>query len=93
MGYQFEWDAGKAEANERKHGIPFQEASTVFGDPLAINVLDPYHSEHEARCVLVGLSDRRRLLVVCYADRPPRTRIISARRATPRERRQYEEGE
>ncbi len=93
MGYEFEWDPAKADANRRKHGVSFEEAVTVFGDPLSILLADPDHSEGQERYVLVGLSDRGRLIVVAFAERPPRTRIISARLATKRERRQYEEDE
>lgn len=91
MGYVFEWDSQKARRNVRKHGVTFDEASTVFGDPLAILMPDPDHSEAEQRYVLLGMSNRRRLLVVAFAERPPRTRLISARRATRQERRRYEE--
>lgn len=90
MGYTFEWDPQKAESNRRKHGVTFDEASTVFGDPLAILVRDPDHSVGERRYLLLGTSNRRRLLVVAFAERPPRTRLISARRATRQERRRYE---
>ncbi len=91
MGYNFEWDPAKAEANLRKHGVSFAEAVTAFGDPLSMNMQDPDHSEGEHRFIVLGMSVRYRLLVVSYADRPPRTRIISARLATRHERRQYEE--
>lgn len=91
MGYIFEWDPAKAEANVRKHDVTFDEASTVFGDPLNLLMSDPDHSLDEERYLLLGMSNRRRLLVVAFAERPPRTRLISARRATRRERRQYEE--
>lgn len=91
MAYIFEWNARKAEANWRKHDISFQEAKTVFADPLSLVMPDPDHSVEELRYLVLGMSDRFRLLVVAFADRPPRTRLISARRATPRERRQYEE--
>ena len=91
MGYNFEWDAEKAKANLTKHGVSFAEAVTVFGDPLSMNMPDPDHSEGEHRFIVLGLSDRYRLLVVSYTDRPPRTRIISARLATRHERKQYEE--
>ncbi len=91
MGYLFEWDTEKATANTKKHGVTFDEASTVFGDPLAILIPDPDHSVAEQRYLLLGMSDRRRLLVVAHAERPPRTRLISARRAAPKERRTYEE--
>jgi len=91
VGYIFEWDPGKAESNERKHGIRFDEASTVFGDPLSLLMPDPDHSLGEERYVLFGMSNRRRLLVVAFAERPPRTRLISARKATRPERSLYEE--
>lgn len=91
MGYIFEWDPQKAESNRRKHDVTFDEASTTFGDPLAILVQDPDHSVGERRYVLLGMSNRRRLLVVAFAERPPRTRLISARRATRQERKRYEE--
>jgi len=92
VGYIFEWDPVKAEANVRKHGVTFDEASTVFGDPLNLLISDPDHSLDEERYLLLGMSNRRRLLIVAFAERPPRTRLISARRATREERRQYEEG-
>jgi uncharacterized DUF497 family protein len=88
--YAFEWDAAKAIVNARKHGVTFAEASTVFGDPLAMLMPDPEHSDDEQRYLLLGMSPRQQLLVVAFLERPPRTRIISARRATYRERRRYE---
>lgn len=91
VGYNFEWDPDKAEANLCKHGVPFEEAMTAFADPLSMNMPDPDHSESEQRFIVLGMSDRYRLLVVSYTDRLPRTRIISARLATRRERKQYEE--
>ncbi len=91
MGYQFEWDPKKAALNARKHGVSFDEACTVFGDPLSLLMPDPSHSADEERYLLLGMSIRRRLLVVAFAERPPRTRLISARRATRRERIRYEE--
>ena len=91
MGYQFEWDARKAVINVEKHGVSFEEACTIFGDPLSLVMPDPSHSIDEQRYLLLGMSDRRRLLVVAFAERPPRTRLISARRATRRERICYEE--
>ena len=93
MGYEFEWDPIKAAINLRDHGVSFEEASTVFADPLAMLMADPDHSTDEERFVLLGQSSQRTLLVVSFAERPPRTRLISAREATRRERRQYEEGE
>jgi uncharacterized protein len=91
VGYVFEWDPVKADANVRKHGVTFDEASTVFGDPLNLLMADPDHSHNEDRSLLLGMSNRRKLLVVAFAERPPRTRLISARRATRHERRRYEE--
>ena len=87
---QFEWDAQKAARNLVKHGVSFDEASTAFGDPLAGTVLDPRHSVDEPRFVTIGLSDDQRLIVVAHADSEDTIRIISARRATRRERRKYE---
>ena len=91
MGYNFEWDPDKAEENLSKHGVSFAEAVTAFGDPLSMNMPDPDHSEGEQRFIVLVMSDRYRLLVVSYTERPPRTRIISARLATRHEREQYEE--
>ncbi len=91
MGYLFEWNRNKADSNARKHGVTFDEASTVFGDPLALLMTDPDHSVGEERYVLLGMSNRRRLLVVCFAERLPRTRLITARAATRGERRKYEQ--
>lgn len=91
MGYIFEWDPAKADANVRKHGVTFDEASTVFADPLNLLMSDPDHSRDEERYLLLGISNRRKLLVVAFAERPPWTRLISARRATRQERRRYEE--
>jgi hypothetical protein len=91
VGYSFEWDPKKAEANLSKHGVSFAEAVTAFGDPLSMNIADPDHSKGEQRFLVLGMSNRYRLLVVSYTDRPPRTRIISARLATRHEREQYEE--
>jgi uncharacterized protein len=91
LGYIFEWDAKKAESNARKHGVTFDEASTAFGDPLALLMPDPDHSFHEERYLVLGMSNLQELLIVSFAERPPCTRLISARRATPAERRRYEE--
>ncbi|MCA1600263.1 MAG: BrnT family toxin [Acidobacteria bacterium] len=91
MGYNFEWNPKKAGANLSKQGVSFEEAITVFGDPLSMNMADPDHSLDEHRFIVLGMSDRYRLLVVSYTERPPRTRIISARLAARHERRQYEE--
>jgi len=91
MGYIFEWDPKKAESNARKHAVTFDEASTVFGDPLALLMPDPDHSVSEERYLVLGVSNRQRPLVVAFAERPPRTRLISARRVTRGERRRYED--
>lgn len=87
---QFEWDPNKAGDNLTKHGVSFDEASTVFGDPLAITVDDPDHSTEEFRCVTTGFSKNQRLLVVSHIERGGRIRIISARDAARQERNQYE---
>ncbi|MDE0037777.1 MAG: BrnT family toxin [Gammaproteobacteria bacterium] len=92
MSYEFEWDANKAEDNLRKHQVTFNEASTVFADPLAMLMPDPDHSVGEERHIVLGASAAGRLLVVSHAERPPRTRLISARPATRNERQQYEQG-
>ena len=91
MAYLFEWDPVKAAENLADHGVTFDEASNVFADPLSLLMGDPDHSDDEDRYLLLGMSVQQRLLVVAFTDRPPRTRIISARRATRRERRRYEE--
>ncbi len=92
MALRFLWDPRKAASNERKHGVGFQEATTVFDDALSVTIADPDHSVDEQRFLLVGLSTRRRLLVVAHAERGGSIRIISARRANRQERRTYEEG-
>ncbi len=91
MGYLFDWDPVKARKNQRKHGVSFEEATSVFGDPLAMNMPDPDHSLEENRFILLGLFHKQRLLVVAYAERGKLTRLISAREATRRERKQHEE--
>jgi uncharacterized protein len=88
---EFEWDATKARENLKKHGVAFEEALTVFADPLARIFDDPDHSENEQRELIVGHSAQQRLLVVGFTERQSRTRIISAREATALERRDYEE--
>jgi uncharacterized protein len=87
---EFEWDDGKAAANERKHGVTFEEARDVFRDPLAIELLDDREAYGEDRFVLIGMTQSR-VLVVVYVFREQRNRIISARRAEPNERRAYHE--
>ncbi len=90
---RFEWYGPKAAANRAKHKVTFQEASTVFGDPLGRTTDDPRHSEDEERVVLLGQSEKRRLLVVLFTERGDTIHLISARRATRREQREYEESE
>jgi len=90
MSLSFEWDAQKASANQRKHGVSFEEAATAFGDPLSVTIPDPDHSEDEDRFILLGSTYRGRMVVVVHTDRGDNIRIISARRATGTERRQYE---
>ena len=86
----FEWDDDKASRNLRVHGIDFQEARTVFEDPFAITIPDDVHSEDEPRSIILGLSLLARVLLVVHTERKERIRIISARKATPSERFQYE---
>jgi uncharacterized protein len=88
----FEWDKNKAARNLSKHGVSFEEAETVFGDPLLIDFYDPDHSEDEARYLIIGASNRRRLLIVSYTERGDSIRLISAREVTRSEREAYEEG-
>ena len=91
MALRFLWDPRKAGSNERKHGVGFQEATTVFDDSLSVTIPDPAHSVDEQRFLVLGLSIRRRLLVVAHSELGESIRIISARRANRRERRIYEE--
>jgi len=88
---RFAWDDAKAEENVRKHGVSFEEASTVFADENARMKHDPDHSREEDRFILLGFSAKLRLLLVCHAYREKEEliRIISARKATPNERKQY----
>lgn len=91
MGIEFEWDLEKAKGNLKKHQVTFYEAGTVFGDPLSMTFYDPDHSVDENRFITVGLSRPGKLLIVSHTDRGDRIRIVSARKATRRERRYYEE--
>ena len=93
MALDFEWDDEKASSNLRKHGVSFEEAATAFGDPLSLTIADPEHSDEEERFVLLGTSALNRLMVVVHTEAEDNIRIISARLATPRERRNYEEGQ
>lgn len=88
---RFEWDSTKAAKNLLKHRVAFEEASSVFYDPLAATGSDPDHSEAEDRLITFGTSTAGRLLVVAHTERAGAVRIISARLATPQERRIYEE--
>ena len=88
---EFEWNPQKAAANLAKHAVSFEDEATVFGDPLGRIMADPRHSAEEQRLVLLGLSQSKHLLAVMYVNRGETLRIISARRATRRERRDYEE--
>lgn len=92
MALQFEWDSKKAQSNKRKHGITFEEASTIFDDALSITIHDPTPSIGEDRFITVGTSVNSKLIVVVHADRDDIIRVISARKATRNERRQYEQG-
>jgi uncharacterized protein len=87
---RFQADSRKAEVNLRKHGVSFEEASTVFGDPLAATRADPDHSVDENHYLTMGYSNRQRLLVVSHCDEGEELRIVSAREPTSKERRQYE---
>ncbi len=92
MALFFEWDENKAKINLQKHDVSFKEAATVFGDPLSLTIRDPLHSIKEERFVILGYSYKNRLLVVMHTEQGDNIRIISARRATRRERRAYEKG-
>ena len=91
MPLQFEWDDAKARTNVTKHGVSFEEASTVFADALSITIPDPAHSQTEDRFIILCRSHRERLLVVVHTERSDKIRLISARRASRAERKQYEE--
>ncbi len=87
---RFQWDAAKAALNLKGHSVAFEEALTVFYDPLAATFRDPEHSHGEQRFITVGYSTRGRLLVVCHTERARSLRLISARPATKRERKRHE---
>lgn len=90
MALHFEWDPEKAHSNFEKHGVTFDEAGSAFRDALSMTIPDPLHSDDEDRFVLIGYSHRERLLVIVHTYRSYRVRLISARPATKRERRHYE---
>ena len=87
----FEWDPNKAKENLEIHGVSFDEAGTAFRDTLSLAIYDPLHSEEEDRFVLIGNSHKDRLLVVIHLERGDNIRLISARKASKKERKQYEE--
>jgi hypothetical protein len=89
---EFEWDEAKADSTLRKHGVSFAEAMSVFGDQLSLTAYEPDHAEDEDRYLTIGLSADGRLLIVSHTDPGEVVRIISAREVTPRERRDYEDG-
>lgn len=89
---KFEWDENKAAVNLSKHGISFEEARTVFDDPLYVDFYDPDHSDEEERYIIVGESQQGNLLIVSYTERADFIRLISARKVTRVEREVYEEG-
>ena len=91
MPLTFEWDSRKARSNSAKHGVGFEEATTIFGDPLALTIPDPDHSWVETRYITMGRAFNGKLLVVVHTERSDNVRLISARRASRRERRDYEE--
>jgi uncharacterized protein len=88
---EFEWDEEKAAANLAKHDVSFEEAKTVFDDPLYVDFYDPGHSLDEHRYIIIGESQQRRLLIVSYTEREDVVRLISAREVTRSERETYEE--
>lgn len=88
---QFEWDESKANKNLSKHAVPFDEAKTAFNDPLYIDFYDPDHSDREHRYIRIGYSEKQRLLIVSYTERGSIIRLISARTATKKEQKAYEE--
>lgn len=91
MNFIFEWDENKAETNRQKHGVSFDEAQTVFTDSLSAMMPDAEHSDTEERFLIIGTSGKNRVIVVSYTERGDKIRLISARKATQNERKQYEE--
>ena len=88
---EFEWDSAKAAANLSKHAVSFDEAKTLFDDPLYVDFYDPDHSDQEHRYIIIGQSRQGRLLMVSYTERNDTIRIMSSREVTPAERKDYEE--
>jgi len=91
MSHHFEWNLEKSKKNIRKHEVDFEEASSVFDDPMFITVIDEEHSEDEERYITIGFSNKSRLLLVAHTERDDHIRIISARKATKNEEKFYEE--
>lgn len=89
----FEWDEEKAKANLKRHKVSFEEAKTVFNDPFLLTFPDPEHSKGEQRYINIGVSSKGRVLIAIHTEREGNTRLISCRKATPSERRTYEEGD
>lgn len=92
MNPRFTWDDDKASANQQRHGVSFDEASTVFDNPLAVIFDDEAHSDTEVREIIIGHSVDGRLLLICFTERADKIRLISARQTTAKERRDYETG-
>lgn len=91
MTLEFVWDPTNAKANQAKHGVSFEEAVTVFADPVARIFDDENHSDDERREIIIGASMKRRLILVCFTVRGTRIRLLSARKTTRLERKDYEE--
>jgi len=91
MNIKFEWNIKKAIINRKVHGVSFEEAETVFYDPLAVIFYDEIHSVNEIREIIIGHSVKNRLLLVCFTERKDAVRIFSARKASKKERKDYEE--
>ena len=91
MPLNFQWDENKARTNLAKHGVSFEEAATAFGDALSLTIPDPAHSQREDRFIILGMSHQGKLLVVVHTERGDSIRLISARRASRRERNSHEE--
>jgi uncharacterized protein len=89
---RFEWDENKAVKNFAKHGVSFNEAETIFDDPLYVDFYDPHHSDDEDRYLIVGESNQGRLLIVSFTERKDSIRMISSREVTRSERQAYEQG-
>jgi uncharacterized protein len=92
MALEFEWDDRKAASNKRKHGVTFEDAKTIFSDPNSLTIPDPAHSTAEDRFVTIGRAATMRLLVVVHSERGDKLRLISARRASRKEREDYATG-